>query len=35
MPEVGVTKIRVGVGLGVHTSSDPSRFAALVDGLEL
>jgi probable F420-dependent oxidoreductase len=34
MPEVGVTKVRVGVGLGVHTSSDPSRFAALVDGLE-
>jgi probable F420-dependent oxidoreductase len=34
MPEVGVTKIRIGVGLGVHTSSDPSRFAALVDGLE-
>jgi probable F420-dependent oxidoreductase len=34
MPDGGVEKVRVGVGLGVHTSSDPDRFAALVDGLE-
>jgi probable F420-dependent oxidoreductase len=34
MPDGGVEKVRVGVGLGVHTSSDPGRFAALVDGLE-
>lgn len=27
-------KVRIGVGLGTRTSSDPSRFAALVDGLE-
>ncbi len=28
------TKVRVGVGLGVQTSTDPGRFAALIDGLE-
>lgn len=28
------TKVRIGVGLGVQTSSDPSRYAALIDGLE-
>ena len=34
MPEVGNRKVRVGVGLGSATTSDPERFAALVDGLE-
>jgi len=34
MPEVGERKVRVGVGLGTRTTSDPGRFAALVDGLE-
>lgn len=34
MAERSGTKIRVGVGLGVHTSSDPGRIAALIDGLE-
>ena len=27
-------KVRIGYGLGVRASSDPERFAALVDGLE-
>lgn len=27
-------KVRIGVGVGVQTSSSPQRFAALVDGLE-
>jgi probable F420-dependent oxidoreductase len=30
----GYEKIRVGVGLGPGTSSDPKDFAALIDGLE-
>jgi probable F420-dependent oxidoreductase len=34
MAERRGTKVRVGVGLGVQTSSDPGRFAALIDGLE-
>jgi probable F420-dependent oxidoreductase len=29
-----VEKVRIGVGLGTRTSSDPTRFAALLDGLE-
>lgn len=32
MAELG--KVRIGMGLGTATSSDPERFAALVDGLE-
>jgi probable F420-dependent oxidoreductase len=28
------TRIRIGMGLGTTTSSDPARFEALVDGLE-
>jgi probable F420-dependent oxidoreductase len=31
---MGNRKVRVGVGLGTATTSDPKRFAALVDGLE-
>ena len=34
MPEVGEKKVRVGVGLGTRTTSDPGRFGALIDGLE-
>ena len=34
MAETGNTRIRVGMGLGLATSSNPDRFAALVDGLE-
>lgn len=34
MPEAGKGKVRIGVGLGVSTTSDPGRFAALIDGLE-
>jgi probable F420-dependent oxidoreductase len=34
MPEVGNRKVRIGVGLGTRTTSDPKRFAALIDGLE-
>jgi probable F420-dependent oxidoreductase len=32
--QVGDRKVRIGVGLGTATTSDPGRFAALVDGLE-
>ena len=34
MAEWRGTKVRVGVGLGPNTSSDPKDFAALIDGLE-
>jgi probable F420-dependent oxidoreductase len=34
MAERSATKVRVGMGLGTATSSDATRFAALVDGLE-
>lgn len=34
MTERSGTKVRVGVGLGVNTSSDPGRLSALIDGLE-
>jgi probable F420-dependent oxidoreductase len=30
----GDRKVRIGLGLGTRTSSDPGRFAALLDGLE-
>ncbi|HEY3140738.1 MAG TPA: LLM class flavin-dependent oxidoreductase [Acidimicrobiales bacterium] len=34
MAERSAGKVRIGVGLGSHTSSDPARFEALIDGLE-
>lgn len=34
MGERSGTRVRVGVGLGVNTSSEPGRFEAVIDGLE-